>query len=137
MAEKFLLEIVTPTRMVLSQEVDTVTAPGADGEFGVLREHTLFITPLKAGEFSYESDKGGERLAIGKGYAEVLPDKTTILVDSAFYPDDIDASIAADELSKAEEELGAAEKDSPEFERLTDECELARAKVSVAEKGRQ
>ncbi len=135
MAEKFLLEIVTPKRLLFSEEVETVTVPGVDGEFGVLMEHTPLITPLKPGELSYVSE-GGEvtSLAISTGYAEVLPDKTTILVSSAFTADEIDVSVAAEELSSAEEALSSAEKDSVEATRLENAVDLAKAKIAVTEK---
>ncbi len=82
MAETFLLEIVTPYGQVLNEEAETVVAPGAEGEFGVLAGHSLFITPLKAGEVSYTTGNTTEHMAIGRGFAEVLPDKTTILANN-------------------------------------------------------
>ena len=136
MAEKFSLEIVTPTRVVLTEEVETITAPGVAGEFGVLREHTLLITPLKPGEVTYVTDKGTSSLAIGNGYAEVYPEKTTLLVDSAEAPGEIDLEEAATRLRDSEEALSGVAQDDPDFRRLSDAHELARARVSIVEKAK-
>jgi F-type H+-transporting ATPase subunit epsilon len=135
MADKFTLEIVTPARVVLSEEVDTVPAPGSDGEFGVLREHTLLITPLKPGEICYVTDKGQESLAVGSGYAEVWPDKTVILVDSAFSADEINADEAASELRLAEEALSGVSEADEARKKLEAAVALAKAKLSVVEGG--
>src|SRR4030067_1347366 len=83
MAETILLEIITPLRKLLSREVDEVTAPGRDGDFGVLAGHTPFLTTLRPGEIVYRKGSETGVLAVSAGYAEVLPDKTTILVDGA------------------------------------------------------
>ena len=134
MAEKFALEIVTPLRVILTEDVETVTAPGAAGEFGVLREHTLLITPLKPGLVTYVTDKGTTSLAIGNGYAEVYPEKTTLLVDSAESSDEIDPEEAASRLRDSEEALSGVAQDAPDFRNLSDGVELARARVSIVEK---
>ncbi len=83
MAETFLLEVVTPQSVVVSTDVEEMSAPGADGEFGVLPGHTFFITAIIPGEISYRA-KGSDRiLVIGEGIAEVTHDRVTMLVDSA------------------------------------------------------
>ncbi len=84
MAEKLILEVVTPERAVVSEEVQIVVAPGSDGEFGVLKGHTTFLTSLKTGILRYKTVSGTEKkLQVEGGFAEVLPDKVTILAESA------------------------------------------------------
>lgn len=82
MADTFLLEIVTPTQLVLSEQVDYMTATGSEGEFGVLAGHAPFLTTLKPGDLSYKIGSDTKRLAIGIGYAEVGPEKVTILAET-------------------------------------------------------
>ena len=86
MAETFLLEVVTPRSVVVSSQVENMTAPGDIGEFGVLPGHTFFITLLSVGELSYAIDGKRESLAVGEGFAEVNLDRVTVVVDSAEYP---------------------------------------------------
>lgn len=86
MAETFLLEVVTPKNVVVSSQVEEMTAPGADGEFGVLPGHTFFITLLSIGELSYSIDGKKESLTVGEGFAEISLERVTVIVDSAEYP---------------------------------------------------
>jgi len=136
MADNFLLEIVTPYRKLLSKEVDELTAPGAEGEFGVLSGHTPFLTVLKAGELSFK--KGGEHgyIAVSKGYAEVLPDKTTILVDSAEFAEEINLEAAKELLAKSEDALKNLDPDSPEYAAAQASLDLAEARIGVKERHR-
>ena len=82
MADTFLLEIVTPSRLFLSEQVEEMTAPGSEGEFGVLAGHAPFLTTLKPGELTYKIGNDTTRLSIGIGYAEVGPEKVTILAET-------------------------------------------------------
>ena len=78
------LEIVTPERKTYSEDVDMVTIPGADGEYGILPLHVPLITALKPGELRIL--KGGQEmfLATGGGFAEVMPDRVSILTDAGY-----------------------------------------------------
>jgi F-type H+-transporting ATPase subunit epsilon len=134
MAETFMLEILTPYGQVLKEEVDMVVAPGAEGEFGVLKGHALFITPLKIGAVSYTSGGVSKYLATGRGFAEVLPDKTTILVDSAEPGEKIELEMARKEAREAEEGLKELTDEDPDFQKATDAFELAKARVEVRKK---
>jgi F-type H+-transporting ATPase subunit epsilon len=114
MEKKILLEVVTPQRMVLSEEVDEVTAPGVEGEFGVLPGHIPFITTLKIGEIMYRQGSTKRYMAITWGYAEVLQDKVTILTETAQLADEIDIARATAEKERAEAQLrkmGVEDKD--------------------------
>ena len=137
MADTFELEIVTPTGPVLSAEVETVVAPGTAGEFGVLKGHSLFMTPLDIGRVSYVVEGRTELLAVGRGFAEVLPHKTTILVETAVKAADLDTEEAKKELAASEEALSALAEDDAAYSDAADALELARAKVQVAEEAKE
>ncbi len=84
MAKELFLEVVTPEKAVVSEAVESVVAPGSDGEFGVLAGHTTFLTSLNSGILRYKTTSGTEKkLQVEGGFAEVLPDKVTILAESA------------------------------------------------------
>ena len=106
MAEKLFLEVVTPQKAVVSEEVEIVVAPGSEGEFGALKGHTTFLTSLKMGTLRYKDVNGKERLLfINGGFAEVLPDKVTILAESAERQKDIDVTRAREAKERAEKRL--------------------------------
>lgn len=99
------LQIVTPDRSVVTEQVDEVEIPGADGYFGVLPGHTPLLAVLQVGELWYR--RGGEKvyLSIAYGFAEVLPDSVTILAQLAERADEIDAARAEAARRRAEERL--------------------------------
>jgi F-type H+-transporting ATPase subunit epsilon len=134
MAENFSLEIITPYGHVLTEEVDLVEAPGVEGEFGVLAGHALYITPLKIGEVSYTRDGKREHLATGRGFAEVFPHRTTLLVDSAERGGDLDLDRAREEAREAEETLKGLTDGDPGYPKAAEALELANARVRVAGK---
>jgi F-type H+-transporting ATPase subunit epsilon len=108
MAEKLFLEVVTPQKAIVSEEVEIVVAPGSEGEFGALKGHTTFLTSLKMGTLRYKDAAGKERLLfINGGFAEVLPDKVTILAESAVRRKDIDIARAQEAKARAEQRLAA------------------------------
>jgi F-type H+-transporting ATPase subunit epsilon len=92
MADKIRLRLVTPSRMLLDEEVEEVTAPGALGEFGVLPNHIAFLTLLETGEMSYKQGAERQRLALNGGYAEVLENVMTVLANAAEYAEEIDVA---------------------------------------------
>ena len=83
MAETFLLEVVTPQSVMVSADVEEMSAQGAEGEFGVLPGHTFFFMRITPGVLSYRVQNNGRSLMLGEGFAEVTQDRVTILVDSA------------------------------------------------------
>jgi len=122
MAEKLFLEVVTPQKAIVSEEAEIVIAPGSDGEFGVLKGHTTFLTSLKIGTLRYKDAKGKERyLFINGGFAEVLPDKVTILAESAERRRDIDVERATKAKERAEKRLSEKSADT----------DLARAEAAL------
>lgn len=134
MAEKLKLEMVTPYKRVLSEEVDEVTAPGAVGEFGVLPDHTSLLTTLKVGDLTYK--KGGEtfHVAVNWGYVEVEDNVVTVLVETAEPADQIDLERAKAALSRAEEALKTLSSEDKEFKIMEAALERAMIRVQVAGK---
>ena len=113
MAEKLFLEVVTPQKSIVSEEVEIVVAPGSEGEFGALKGHTTFLTSLNIGTLRYKDASGKERyLFINGGFAEVLPNKVTILAESAERRKDIDIDRAKSALARAEKRIAAKAADT-------------------------
>ena len=119
--EKLLLEIVTPERRVVREEVDEVVCPGVEGEFGVLPGHTPFLTALKIGELSYRMGDQRRFIALTWGYAQVDGDRVEILADMAETAEEIDLRRAEEAKTRAESKL----KGVPE------EVEFEQAEVSL------
>jgi len=131
---KLLLEIVAPTRQVFrSEHVDEVIAPGSEGQFGVLPGHTPFLAMLKPGILSFREAGEWHYVAVDWGYAEVGPDRVTILAKGADRAADIDLSEARIEKDRLEKLL--AEKTSEQdFEKTRVELLRAMIRIEVAEK---
>ncbi len=111
MAENIKLEIVTPDKAVVDEEVQMVVAPGTLGEFGILRGHTPFLSTLKIGTVRYHDANGQERFVfVNGGFSEALPDKVTILAESAERRSQIDVERAKSALQRAEKRLEDAKK---------------------------
>nr|WP_319493501.1 F0F1 ATP synthase subunit epsilon [uncultured Desulfobacter sp.] len=106
MADKFFLEVVTPQKAIVSEEIKSISAPGSEGEFCALKGHTTFLTSLKVGCIRYEDATGNERILFANGgFAEVLPDKVTILAESAERREDINLNRAKEAQVRAERRL--------------------------------
>jgi len=131
MAENIQLEVVTPEKAVVNEAVKTVVAPGVLGEFGVLIGHTPFLTAIKTGMVRYIDTAGKENyLFVSGGFAEALPDKLTILAESAEKREDIDIERAKASMRRAESRL--AEKESKgHIDRTRAKAALDRAMVRV------
>ncbi len=134
MADTILLEIVTPDRLVLSEEVDEVTAPGTEGEFGVLPGHTPFLTTLKVGELTYRKGKEVHHMVVSWGYAEVTPKKVTILAEAAEIAAEIDIERAKAAMEKAEKELKKLSKEDKDYLIEAARLEKSLIRLQVAER---
>ncbi|MGB0910376.1 MAG: F0F1 ATP synthase subunit epsilon [Nitrospirales bacterium] len=104
-AGKILLEVVTPDHRLLSQEVDYVSAPGSEGDFGVLPGHCHFLTTLRIGELQYRIGEKTEFMSVLWGFAEVTPKKVTILAEIAEKAEDINVERAEEAVRDAEQKL--------------------------------
>ena len=124
MAGNIHLEVVTPEKIVVSEEAQIVASPGSEGEFGVLTGHTPFLTSLKTGIIRYTDASGKEHFVfVSGGFAEALPDKVTVLAESAEVSTDINVKRAQEALARAEKRL--AEK------RTREDIDFARARASL------
>src|SRR5215510_8060052 len=123
------LVIVTPERQVLKETVSEVTMPGADGYLGVLPGHAPLITELGLGELAYHTT-GGQAglLAVIRGFAEVLPDRVSVLAETAEFAEDIDLARAEAALKRAQERI-AKGGENIDWDRAT--LALARALVRI------
>lgn len=108
---KLLLQVVTPERSVVHEEVDELLLPGSEGYLGVLPGHTPLLTSLKIGEIKYRQGNQTKFLAVSWGFAEVLPNRVTVLADLAERPDEIDVASAQEAKARAEEMLKDPEAD--------------------------
>ncbi len=102
---KITLEIVTPDRALVTEQVDEVELPGSEGYFGVLPGHTPLLASLSVGELWYRSGQEKHYLSIAFGFAEVLPDRVTVLAQIAERAQDIDVERAERAKRRAEERL--------------------------------
>jgi F-type H+-transporting ATPase subunit epsilon len=134
MAEKIKLEMVTPYKRVLSEEVDEVTAPGSLGEFGVLPDHTSLLTTLKVGELTYKQAGEVFHVAVNWGYVEVEDNIMTVLVETAEPADQIDVARAKAALERAEEALKKLSSEDKDFKLMEAALERALIRVQVASK---
>ena len=114
-ATSFRLRIVTPERLLLDEEVEEVTAPGAAGEFGVLPDHITFLTTLAPGRLIYRIGTQRHVIAIFGGYAEVVDNVMTVLADGAEPARQIDLDSAKQAQHEAEGALANLDVDAPEF----------------------
>ena len=121
------LEVVTPTGPVVSDEVDIVTAPGYGGEFGVLANHSPFLSTIKTGTLSYKKDKQTRYLMVSGGFSEVSNNKITFLVESAERGHEIDVDRALQAKERAEKRLLQAIEQQEKFDRTRAEAALQRA----------
>ena len=105
---KLTLEIVTPDRALIREEVDEVVVPGTEGELGVLPGHTPLVSSLKIGELWYRQGQERHYLAVAFGFVEVLPDRVTVLADVGERAQEIDVQRAERAKQRAEERLARA-----------------------------
>ncbi len=124
MADNIRLEVVTPEKIVVSEAAQIVMSPGSEGEFGVLDGHTPFLTTLKTGMIRYKDSTGAERAVfVSGGFAEALPDRVTVLAESAERRKDINVDRAKAALARAEDRIGKSLSDN--------EIDVVRAKAAL------
>ena len=125
MTDSFQLEIVTPEKLVVRDTADEAQIPGRDGYIGVLPNHAPLITELGAGEISYRSGGRLHSFSVAWGFAEVLPDRVTVLAETVERADEIDVPRAQQALTKAEESMRSAQTE--------DDCSAAQGKIQRAQ----
>ncbi len=133
MAEMIKLEVVTPEKYVVDEEVEIAVAPGVIGEFGVLSGHTPFLTTLKTGTVRYTDANGTERFVfVSGGFAEALPDKVTVLAESAERRSDIDVARAKAAQDRAQDRLAQEKAEDIDFLRAKIALERAISRLNLA-----
>jgi len=133
MAEVFQLEIVTPEKKVVDTSAEEAQIPGKNGYLGILPGHAPLITELAVGEISFREHGTEQRLAVAWGFAEVLPDKVTILAETAERPSEIDVERARKARERAEQRLSSGDP-SVDVERALNAMHRAEARLDVAGK---
>jgi F-type H+-transporting ATPase subunit epsilon len=131
MSDTFQLEIVTPTRLLVKDAAEEAQIPGATGYLGILPGHAPLITELGVGEITYKSSGQTHTLAVAWGFAEVLPDKVTILAEAAEHPQEIDVSRAQRAKDRAEQRLKSNAADV-DYARAEDALRHAESRLDVA-----
>ena len=138
MAEnKLQLSIVTPERLVLSENVDQVNVPGVEGDLGILYDHAPILTTMRAGRFSYEllGEKGREttHMIVSGGYLEVTDNRVIVLAETVEFLDEIDKDRAKVSLAKAEEALSNTDLSDDEFTEAQNRLFRAIARIEPTE----
>ncbi len=130
------LEIITAERQVFSDDVNTVVAPGVEGELGILPHHAPLITMLKPGELLIRKDSEETYLFVSGGFLEVRPDKILILADACERAEEIDIERAEAAKRRAEERLKTR---TPELDVAQVQAALLRSlvRLRVAERRRR
>jgi F-type H+-transporting ATPase subunit epsilon len=131
------LVIVTPEKQLLREKVMEVQLPGADGYLGILPGHAPLMTELGIGELSYHDARGKEsaHMAIIRGFAEVLPDRVTVLAETAEFAAEIDVARAEAAKARAEQRLASGDPNI-DWDRVAVALQRALIRIQVARKHR-
>ncbi len=132
MADILRLRLVTPERFILDEEVEEITAPGTVGEFGVLPNHTTFLSSLQPGRLSYKQRGQSQSLAVSDGFAEVVENLMTVLCTDAAYASEIDSAQAREAIREAEEALNKLSPTDAGFDNARNTLRLAQVRWDVA-----
>lgn len=136
MEGKILLDIVTPERSVIKDEVNEITAPGEEGEFGVLPGHTPLMTTLKVGEIKYRKNGRPNHLAVNWGFVEVTANRVYVLVETAEKAEEIDLKRAEAARARAEERIKKVGKENIDHARAQAALNRALVRIQVASRAR-
>jgi len=132
--DQLTLEVATPTRLAVSDQVDEVVVPGIEGYFGVLPGHAAFLTTLGIGELVYRKGREEFHLAVAGGFCEVRNDKVIVLADIAERPEEIDRDRAERARQRAEQRLSGRTQEEIDYARAS--AALARALTRLQVAGR-
>jgi F-type H+-transporting ATPase subunit epsilon len=126
------LEIATPAKQVVRDQVDSVTLPGKEGYLGVLPGHAPLLSELQPGEIVYRAGGRNQHLAVSAGFVEVLPERVTVLAETAERPEEIDVDRAQRAKERAEERLKRTNDTDVDAERARFALARAEARLHVA-----
>jgi len=133
MSDSFQLEIVTPEKVVVRDTAEEMQIPGKNGYLGILPGHAPLISELAVGQISYSSSGSRHVLSVAWGFAEVLPEKVTILAETCERPEEIDVRRAQEARQRAEERLQSNSSEI-DYTRAHNALQRAEARLQVAEK---
>lgn len=111
MAQPFKFELVSPERLLVSEEIDSVVIPGADGEFTVLAQHAPLMTSIRPGVVTVNFGNNTDRYVIFGGFCDVTPDGCTLLAEAATKVDEIDRADVERRIQEAREDVADAQDD--------------------------
>jgi F-type H+-transporting ATPase subunit epsilon len=131
MTNTFQLEIVTPAKLVVKDAAEEMQIPGSSGYLGILPGHAPLITELGVGVITYKASGATHTLSVAWGFAEVLPDKVTILAEAAERPQEIDVERAQKSKGRAEERLKSNDP-QVDYTRAEDALQRAETRLNVA-----
>lgn len=133
----FLLEIVTPEHVVFSQEVDSLTVRGVEGELGILPGHIPFVTPLQVAPLAIKYGGKTQTIAVHGGFVEVQGGKVIVLAESAELPEEIDLERAIAARERAERRLSASEQDRIDHRRAELALQKAITRINVSSRSKE
>ncbi len=133
MASTVRLELVTPERLLVSEDVDEVIAPGHEGEFGVLPEHTQYLAILRIGVLRYRRGDVVHKVAVGGGFAEVTADRVVVMADVAERAEEIDVDRARRAHERAEAALKDLSMDDATYSKAYAALQRALVRMAAAE----
>jgi len=133
MADKIHLEVLTPEKLALREEVDEVVVPGLGGELGILPEHAPLISQLQTGVLVYRQGAEKKVMHVSGGFVEVLPDRVSVMSDVAERPEEIDIERARRARERAEKRLASG--GDIDFRRAALKLDRALTRMQVAARG--
>jgi len=137
MADQLKVRLVTPDRILVDQTVEAVEVPGKNGYFEVLYGHAPLLSEIGAGEVRLHGGEGGDqRYSVARGFVEVLPDRVTILAESAQKPEEIDTGAAQEQLQHGHELWNEAGEDPEKYTHANEVMAEAEAKLDSAGAGK-
>ena len=134
MSQKLILSIVTPEKLLVSEEVDQVNAPGTEGDLGILYDHAPILTNLRSGQLSYENEGETIALVVSGGYLEVTDNRVTVLAETGEFLQEIDRDRAERAHAKAEKQLSQTDLSEEEFIKAQKKLFRATARLENIEK---
>lgn len=134
MAAGFPFELVSPSRLVFSGEVEQVDVPGAEGDFGVLAGHAPFVSTLRPGVLTIREASGAKRYFVREGFAEVNAKGLTVLAETALPVDEVDRDAMAAAIKEAEQAVSEAKDDAARWKAVeaAEQLKSAAAQLSAA-----
>jgi F-type H+-transporting ATPase subunit epsilon len=137
MPDQLKVRLVTPERILVDQSVDAVEVPGKSGYFEVLYGHAPMLSEIGAGEVRlHGGEAGDQRYVVARGFVEVLPERVTILAESAQRPEEIDSSAVQQQLQNGQKLWNEAGDDAEKYARANEVIAEAEAKLQSAGAGK-